>query len=1098
MPTKGNQNTPNNQNDNPDVDVKDSANDGDILEQLKAESASSSNIYKLELKMFKTITNMDKTMTKEYKLFMQGKKNLDSMNTALTNISRDSSSIRTTLSTVDNSLRHILAAIERIQESGLPHSTAADSSRQNQSTLEFSTYQDRIQEDTRRLADLQAERNAGEISDAEYEQQSADLTESIRALNQEMHDAQKILGQIFNRYEEVVSFEDRIDKSIQSVLDQYQTHAIDKDEFQKRLEDLKKVFDEHNEALKQAELDWKEDGKVSLSKYLLDQNGLPTREEALADFDKRKEDLTRRFENFIPDENGHVMTNEEFSQSMLDLAGERNSVLSSIDSMTKVGSQLDGLVNKIASGKTYDAKTGMNTTASATVEAASAIAGELAGSEVGAAIGNAIGGPVGEVVGEVAGGIVGSKIEALGSLIGDRLDYLANHSKKTRDEILRAGLDKIRSDVKDMATYSIEIYEDATKNIYAAWDKNLGQITATQGYTKEALNSLQDSVAQRLQEEGYGTTIDASQYLDQLANTLNANLGGTLAEAFAAQNLILQKAVPEVDLSASAAEFAAIYASANRQGTSGEDTMISAMNEIAGAAKALEDVTEGNNQFLKETSTLLNRAMEVVNIAGGNADQIAGLTTQMMASEAAITSVAPQLSGFTSELVNILMNNNDATAVSLRAIMNDINSNIGVSATSFMKSFMDDTQGTLSTAFAAIQRFIDKNENEASRQEFLHAMESVFGVNGSKLAQIDFGGVSELIDQVNTSINMAALTDAENLVRSGETTSLEEQLVANTSNQLLATNAISATIDNKLMRKLETNELSMEKLVYSIQATQSVDLAENTLNFFTRLFDLVTSIFDPFGLFDSISTSINATTSALIDSERYLITASMSNIGSTVADNMAGATNTIANTVGGATAVMMAAQTKSTDAMAAAVERSGVSPSFEHMLTDYAQASKEAQAIAAENQAESNAISYSAIEQQARQSSEYRSKQDEALEQEAKYEEEKSAAREQQRAMQEAEDIRNLENHDNIVIIKDALDNLDFSEYLQPILEEHRTHTEQIKDLQSQTKELVNLVSTIIEYSLVTSPEFASTISFDERARIMDNGYVSTASVPFV
>lgn len=718
------------------------------------------------------------------------------------------------------------------------------------------------------------------------------------------------------------------------------------------------------------------------------------------------------------------------------------------------------------------------------------IGGQLGGEAVGAAIGTAIGGPAGTIIGGIIGDVVGSKIEALGDMIGDRLDYLANHSKKTRDEILQAGMDKIRNDVKDMATYSIEIYESSTKALYDAWDKNLGQVTATQGYTKEALNTLQDSVAQRLQEEGYGTTINASEYLDQLSNTLNANLGGKLAEAFAAQNLILQKAVPEVDLSTSAAQFAAIYTNANRQGRNGEEEMISAMNEIAGAAKALEEVTDGNNQFLKETSNLLSKATEVVNIAGGNADQISGLTTQMMASEAAITSLSPQLSGFTSELVGILMNNNDATAVSLRAIMNDLNSNIGVSATSFMQSFMEDTKGTLSTAFAAIQRFIDQNENEASRQEFLKAMESVFGVSGSKLAQIDFGSVSEQIAQTNTSTNMAALTDAENLVRSGETTTLEEQLVANTSNQLLATNAISATLDNKLMRKLEANELSMEKIVYSLQATQSVELAENTLGFFTKISDLLMSILDPFGLLDGLMTSVNAATSAAIDAERYMVTSTMSSIGSAVADSSAGAANVLANTIGGATAVMAAAQTKSTDAMVLAVEAAGVSPTFEHMMLDYSFASKEAQEVAAARSAESNAVSYAAMEQQSRQSSEYQQKQEEAMQQDARYEEDKAAAREQQRAAQEAEDIRNLENHDNIVIIKDAIEGLDMSEYLSPILDEHRTHTEQIKELQTQTVEIVRLLSTVLEYKIATSSEFASTISFDEKARIMNNGYV--------
>ena len=181
--------------------------------------------------------------------------------------------------------------------------------------------------------------------------------------------------------------------------------------------------------------------------------------------------------------------------------------------------------------------------------------------------------------------------------------------------------------------------------------------------------------------------------------------------------------------------------------------------------------------------------------------------------------------------------------------------------------------------------------------------------------------------------------------------------------------------------------------------------------------------------------------------------------------------------------------------MVFAVEANGVTDTFEGMMSNYAQASREAQAAIAQSSAESNAISYASMEQQAKQSSEYRQKQTEAQQQDAKYEEDKAAAREQQRAQQQEEDLRNIENHDNIVIIKDYLDTLDMSDYLQPILEEHRTHTEQIKDLQATTTEVVKLLSTMIEYQMVTSPEFASTISYDERSRIMDNGYV-TATVP--
>lgn len=1174
MPTNEN----NNQNTtNESTSSSQDATAGDILEQLKADSATDANLYKLGLRMQKSVANMDKNLTKQQKVINQAKKNLDSVTAAVTSMSKDSAVNKTTLTSIDTSIKQLFSLLEKVQEANdsIGKSVSPLLTETNDNLKQIQTLLAQNQQNpppapsnpgegggdsvlssidtnidsirtilegfeqngipgapgggrgstlsgvdessgsanagirllNQQIAAFEAQLRAlrhnldtGAISQTEYTQQTDDIKIELQQAYRTLREANESLANYAQQYDSYKTAEDRLRQDISQLTEKFARNQITQDEFNERLSQLKGAFDSHRETLSDMEAAWKDGGKFSFA-----EQGKEFERKIDEKYEAKKADLIDRFERGVPDENGNVIDNDAFTQAMKDLMGERaiemanttglGGLVTGVEAMTKVGTSLDKFIDDFSHGRTYNAQTGENHTAAAAMNTVGAVGGTLVGAEVGAAIGTAIGGPVGTVVGGIIGDLVGSKIEALTSIIGDRLDYLANHSKKTRDEILQAGLDKIRKDVKDMATYSIEIYETSTKSIYDAWDKNLSQITATQGYTKEALNSLQDAVAQRLQSEGYGTTINAADYLDSLANTLNANLGGTLAEAFAAQNLILQKAVPEVDLSQSAAQFAAIYANANKQTGQGEDTMIAAMNEIAGAAKALETVTEGNNQFLKETGSLLTKATEVVQIAGGNADQISGLTTQMMASEAAITSVAPQLSGFTSELVTLLMNNNDATAISLRAIMNDMNSNIGVSATSFMKSFMDDTQGTLSTAFAAIQKFIDQNENEASRQEFLQALESVFGVQGSKLAQIDFGGVSDLISQVSTSVNMAALTNAENLVRGGETTSLEEQLVANTTNQLLATNAISTTIDNKLMRKLETNELAMERLVYSAQATQSVDLAENTLGFFTKISDLIMSILDPFGLFDMFTTSINAATSAAIDAERYLVTSTMSSIGSTVADGFAGAQNAFANTVGGATAVISAATTKSTDAMVFAVEANGVTDTFEGMMSNYAQASREAQAAIAQSSAESNAISYASMEQQAKQSSEYKQKQTEAQQQDAKYEEDKAAAREQQKAQQQEDALREIENHDNIVIIKDYLDTLDMSDYLQPILEEHRTHTEQIKDLQATTTEVVKLLSTMIEYQMVTSPEFASTISYDERSRIMDNGYV-TATVP--
>lgn len=872
----------------------------------------------------------------------------------------------------------------------------------------------------------------------------------------------------------------QISERIAELSDAFRQGSIDQAEFESQMqilgEQAARIHDavqdsiQHNEQVISDATNAFNNAQGNTTQNIIDQMVGARSEELRGQFD----DLTSQFRN-------GQMSEGDFN----DAVGPLISEMSELQAGAKL---LTGAVAVLRNG--FDASTGENHTAKQATSRLGDVAGDFAGAEIGAALGTAIGGPVGAVVGSVVGDIIGDRIGALFDALGDHLDYLANQGKKSRDEILRAGFDKIEKDVKAMATYSIEVYETASQNIYSAWDKNLASINATQGYTKQALNTLQDAVAQRLQKEGYGNTIDASQYLDSLSSTLSAHLGGELAEAFAAQNLILQKAVPEVDLSSMAAQFAAIYTNANAEGRSGEEEMIAAMNQVAGAAKALEQTTGGNNQFLTQTGEILSKATEIINRADGNASQIADLATQMMAAEAPLTALAPQLSGFTTELVDILTNNNDATAVALRAIMNDIDSSIGVSSTAFMQSFMEDTQGTLSTAFAAIQQFIDRNENEASRQEFLQAMESIFGVSGSKLAQIDFGNVAKQIADANIATNMDALTRAENLVRGGETTSYEEQLVANTANQLLATNAISSTIDNKLMRKLEANELQLEKTVYELQATQSVNLAEESMGFFNKIFDVITSIIDPLGLFDMVNTSIDAWSSAAIDAERYLVVSSMSQIGSDVANSAAGAANTISNTIGGAQAAISAAESKNTTAMAAAVAAAGTADTFETMMMKQQLSSMQSQEAAAHASAETQAMTLGAVQDQTRKNSEYQNKSQAADEKEAEYEEQKKQAAQAQKEQEEADRARDLENHDNIDYIRESFENLDLDSLLMPILEENRNQNTNLKAISTQVTDLIQLVSTMVEYKMATDKTFAATIDYDEKARIMNNGYV--------
>lgn len=66
-----------NNNQNPTNESTSSSQDataGDILEQLKADSATDANLYKLGLRMQKSVTNMDKNLTKQQKVINQAKK----------------------------------------------------------------------------------------------------------------------------------------------------------------------------------------------------------------------------------------------------------------------------------------------------------------------------------------------------------------------------------------------------------------------------------------------------------------------------------------------------------------------------------------------------------------------------------------------------------------------------------------------------------------------------------------------------------------------------------------------------------------------------------------------------------------------------------------------------------------------------------------------------------------------------------------------------------------------------------------------------------------------------------------------------------------
>ena len=160
------------------------------------------------------------------------------------------------------------------------------------------------------------------------------------------------------------------------------------------------------------------------------------------------------------------------------------------------------------------------------------------------------------------------------------------------------------------------------------------------------------------------------------------------------------------------------------------------------------------------------------------------------------------------------------------------------------------------------------------------------------------------------------------------------------------------------------------------------------------------------------------------------------------------------------------------------------------MMLKQSAASSQASSVAAQASAETQAMTLGAIQDQGRQNSEYQDKAAAADEKQAEYEQQKMQAAQAQREMEEADRERDIENHDNIHEIRDAIADIDLDAYLGPILEENKDQNTNLKSIHSQIIELTQLVSTILEYKMATDSTFAATISYDEKARIMNNGYV--------
>ena len=192
-----------------DTQAERDSSDGDILEQLKAESASTTNLYKLELKLFKTVTNMNKTMLAEQKLFKQSKKNLDSITANIKSIDKNVSLMSSTMTSVDSTLKQVLTALGQVQDNtsnigsiapGSFSSTSRSSGDDFRLDRGASTIQEHIDDFKRDLDRFSDAFRAGEITLDEYWDSVQDTQQNIITWQNKFNEYNEILASATNDF----------------------------------------------------------------------------------------------------------------------------------------------------------------------------------------------------------------------------------------------------------------------------------------------------------------------------------------------------------------------------------------------------------------------------------------------------------------------------------------------------------------------------------------------------------------------------------------------------------------------------------------------------------------------------------------------------------------------------------------------------------------------------------------------------------------------------------------------------------------------------------------------------------------------------------
>ena len=427
---------------------------------------------------------------------------------------------------------------------------------------------------------------------------------------------------------------------------------------------------------------------------------------------------------------------------------------------------------------------------------------------------------------------------------------------KSREEQLKNGQERLEADVRTLVEEPFNILKDAAQELYNAWDSNIRTINATQGYTKDDLQLLIGSYAQRLRDEGLSSVVSSADITENLSKVLDAGLSGTIAEEFAYLATKLNSAIPTQDFFSYADTYASLVANAIKNGASQAEAISYANEQMelfaSSVLYASRQLTGGFTTGLQNAESLFEDAVQIAQASRtGNPSEIAGVLTAVSAATGAI---APDLaSSMVDAVVSAATGGNSSEIVALRSL-----AGVNASNTEFLQQLAENPQKIFSTLFENLADM--QSMSDGAYMEVAEGLSSVFGISMDAFARIDFNYLADAISNMN--VSDAALAENMSLLASGETTTTAEQLRMQQINEYMIEEGLSYVLDNAAARAIQQHMWD-EQIANELQeTTYAVALTGAALEFLEgirRTIDNLLNLINPFswgkGIYNVIATA---------------------------------------------------------------------------------------------------------------------------------------------------------------------------------------------------------------------------------------------------